>query len=432
MDLEKPYKKVMALKNLLLKEPENVFSFSELGKLRTHVGITGKARFISLISKYPAIFALHKDEADVLWCGFSLQAQQLADQELTFTKCHEVLAVQKLRKLLMMSVDRRIRVPKIAQLRRDLGFPADFQSRMIYAYPQYFKVVEEKFKNEDGPVLELTCWDPSLAVTSLEMRSTSMSEYNSAGEPLFKVCVSKALRLSKKQKEGIDKFQERPFISPYADSKDFNKNTIEFEKRQVALLHEILSMTLEKKTVFDYLTHFRKEFRLPQSILAMVLKHHYIFYVSRKGGRFTIFLKEAYEGGSLIQKNEFNLLKEQYMALMERRNLEKVEDAKTNNEGVINDDSFRREELTIEEDPDFDALISLCQKIRKDSVEEAPFVSDCKSKVIVEMQKQNTTGMGSNEDDRHAAIDDLCLLEEEESGLFTITTDEDEGPVLDD
>eukprot|EP00250_Pteridium_aquilinum_P035724 c9865_g1_i2 orf=193-1551(-) len=404
VDLEKPYKKVMALKNLLLKEPENVFSFAELGKLRAHVGLT---------------------------------AQLLAEQEVALAKRYEAVAVQKLRKLLMMAVDQRIRVPKIAHLRRDLGLPADFQSRMIYAYPQYFKVVEEKFKNEDGPVLQLTCWDPSLAITSLETRSKSTGEHNSAGEPLFKICVSKALRLSKKQKEGIDKFQERPFISPYADSKDFNKNTIEFEKRQVALLHEILSLTLERKTVFDYLTHFRKEYRLPQSVLGMVLRHHSIFYVSRKGGRFTIFLKEAYEGGSLIQKNEWNLLKEQFMALMDSRKLKMVEEDAKAIDAAHNSNSSREELASDEQDPDFDALISLCHKIQKNS---ASFVADSKSKPIAETQEEGK-GMPLNEDgnpiglankfldESFTSIDDSSSGEgehdEEDCELFRNTSDED-------
>lgn len=418
VDLEKPYKKVMALKDILLKEPENVFSFSELGKLRTHVGLTGKARFITLISKYPAIFELYKDEANHLWCGFSPQAQILADQEIALRKSYEAMAVQKLRKLLMMSVDRRIRVPKIAQLRRDLGFPPDFHSRMVYAYPQYFRIVDEKFKNEDGPVLELTCWDPSLAVTSLETRARAAHEFNSAGEPLFKMCVSRAIRLSKKQQEGINKFQERPFISPYADSKDFDKNTLEFEKRQVALLHEILSMTLEKKTVFDYLTHFRKEYRFPHSLLAMALRHNCIFYVSRKGGRFTIFLKEAYEGANLVEKNEWNLLKEHYIALMDGRKLKKVEDAGSTVEmtdaNTIDDNIVSVEDLPSDQvDADFDALIALCRKIKVvedvDSVTEAANVADGSSRVSAKTSEGRNTlrtrGISSDEEGTDSAME---------------------------
>ena len=80
------------------------------------------------------------------------------------------------------------------------------------------------------------------------------------------------------------RFQERPFISLYADTKDFNANSLEFEQPQVALVLEILSMTLENEMLFDYFLHFRNEYRLPQNLLAMVIRHNSIFYMTRKGG----------------------------------------------------------------------------------------------------------------------------------------------------
>lgn len=336
VESDKPVKHVMALKEILLKEPELVISLGELGMLRRQVGLQGKRRFVTLIRKYPAIFDLYVDKEDKqAWCGFAPQAEKLAEQEVKMREAYEPVAVEKLRKLLMMSVDRKIHVPKIAHLRRDLGFPEDFQKRMVHAYPEYFRVVDHK----DGPLLELTSWDPSLAVTSLEKRVKETGELNSEGEPLFKMCVSKALTLSKKQKAGLQKFQERPFISPYTDSRDFSNKSLEFEKRQVALLHEILSMTLEKKTVIDYLTHFRKEYRLPKSVLALVVRHHAIFYVSRKGGRFSVFLKEAYEGSNLIDKNEWVLHKEKFMALMALgRKVQKVDAVESTGDLDVTDD----------------------------------------------------------------------------------------------
>ncbi|MCO5549346.1 hypothetical protein L7F22_002816 [Adiantum nelumboides] len=439
VDADKPYKKVMALKNLLIKVPENVLSFAELGKSRSDVGLSSKSRFITLISKYPAIFSVHKDEANALWCGFAPQAQILADQECALVRSYEAVAVQKLRKLLMMAIEHRIRVPKIAQLRRDLGFPADFHSRMIYAYPQYFKAVEEKHKNEDGPVLELTCWDPSLAVTNMETRAKATHQFNSSGDPLFKMCVTKAFRLSMKEKEGIRKFQERIFISPYADSKDFHKNTAEFEKRQVAVLHEILSMTLEKKTTFDYLTHFRKEFRLSQTLLAVALRHNSIFYVSRKGGRFTIFLKEAYEGGCLIEKNEWNIIKENFSTLMVNKKLKEEDLAKTADKKMLEAENAVSEELVAEEeDPEFDALISLCRRISKGATSESECRNvsrsgaevDSRSEVMPSDEVDNRKFTSSSPKDlmidSTSDIDDASSGEEWDHGISSSGSDVDD------
>ncbi|KAH7365247.1 hypothetical protein KP509_18G016900 [Ceratopteris richardii] len=389
---DKAYKKVMALKSLLVKEPENVLSFAELGRLRTRVGLPVKTHLLNLISRYTGVFALYRDEYTYLWCGFSPIAQILVDQERSLVHSYESIAVQKIRKLLMMSVDHRIRVPKIAHLRRDLGLPLDFSDRMIFSYPEYFKVVEEKYRNEDGPVIVLTSWDPSLAVTSLEVRAKASSEFNSYGEPLFKMSFPKGLKLSTNQKESLEKFQERVFISPYTDIKDFSTNTPEFEKHQIAILHEILSMTLEKKLVFDHLTHFQKEYRLPKSLLSMVLRHNYIFYISRKGGRFVIFLKEAYKDGHLIEKNEWNIIKENFMILMDNRKLKESELSKAANERplkVENDGNVKN--VKDEEDEDIDALMLLCHKIKKNADNFMPN-ADNKNVVLPDMIDEGFEG----------------------------------------
>ena len=181
VDLDKPYKKMMALKDLLLKEPENVLSLAELDRSRS----PSRDRFRSIIVKHPGFFKLYKDEDQNLWCGFQPHAQLLVEREQALGRRYDSnLRVQNLRKLLMMSVNRRLRVPKIAQLRKDLGFPVDFHSRLVYSYPQYFRVVEEPKcnGNEDGPLLELTSWDPSLAITSLEVRAKERGELNSEGK----------------------------------------------------------------------------------------------------------------------------------------------------------------------------------------------------------------------------------------------------------
>ncbi|KAH7287583.1 hypothetical protein KP509_32G063400 [Ceratopteris richardii] len=390
VDIDKPYKKVMALKALLVKEPENVLSFAELGKKRANIGLSRKSRFINLISKYPAVFALYRDESSFLWCGFSPQAQALVDQERDLVRSYESVSVQKLRKILMMSVDHRIRVPKIAQLRRDLGLPADFHSRMIYAYPQYFKVLEDKYGNEDGPILELTSWDPSLAVTSMETRAKAGGEFNSSGDPLFKMSLPRSFRLSVKQKEGIQKFQERIYISPYADTRDFIKNTPEFEKHQVAILHEILSMTIEKKVTLDYLTHFRKEYRLPHALLSMVLRHNCIFYVSRKGGRFTVFLKEAYKEGHLIERNEWNIIKENFMKLMDNRTFKGGETANPADKESITVEKTDNADPPVEEDSEFNALIALCRKIQDDTTKGNMPLAECKTTVMCEPEDTNS------------------------------------------
>ena len=45
----------------------------------------------------------------------------------------------------------------------------------------------------------------------------------------------------------------------------------------------------EKRTWIDHLTHFRKEFALPNKLRALIVRHPELFYVSQKG---TLLIRE--------------------------------------------------------------------------------------------------------------------------------------------
>lgn len=73
--------------------------------------------------------------------------------------------VRVVRKLLMMSAERRIALAKLYHCRGIFGLPEDFRDR-VRDYPEFFRVAVDE---EDGRhVLELAGWDPELAVSSLE------------------------------------------------------------------------------------------------------------------------------------------------------------------------------------------------------------------------------------------------------------------------
>ncbi|KAK9112549.1 hypothetical protein Scep_020068 [Stephania cephalantha] len=114
----------------------------------------------------------------------------------------------------------------------------------------------------------------------------------------------------------IEHFQKRSYLSPYADAQGLKAGSQEFDKRAVAIMHELLSFTIEKKLVTDHLTHFRKEFLMPQKLMRLLLKHFGIFYVSERGKRLSVFLTEAYEGPELIDKCPLVLWKEKVQRLI--------------------------------------------------------------------------------------------------------------------
>ncbi|KAJ7525456.1 hypothetical protein O6H91_17G051900 [Diphasiastrum complanatum] len=297
----------LKLKEVLAKEKAHVMSLNDLGKLRKKMGVSRTKRFASFAASYPRVFNINKDKDSVLWMEFTDEVEDLLEEEEQFRKhVHEPWVVGTLQKLLMLSADRRLAIDKVGHLKHELGLPDDFRTNLVHKYPQCFKVLDNGGSN--GPLLELADWDPSLAITARERKIKEEScEFDDLiGENTgygFRIDNPKGYTLRKKQREVMACFQTLPFPSPYEDASGLGQNSLELEKRTVALVHEFLSLTLRKRAVVNHILHFRKEFRLPQRMLALLLRHQGIFYVSLKGDIHTLFLKEAYEGSTLKEKN---------------------------------------------------------------------------------------------------------------------------------
>ncbi|KAL2895639.1 Protein WHAT'S THIS FACTOR 1-like protein [Bienertia sinuspersici] len=173
-----------------------------------------------------------------------------------------VTLANKLQKLLMLSPYRRLVLSKIAHLGPDLGLLPNFRSRLCNEHPEKFKIVDTSY----GHALELVSWGP---------------------------------------------------IPSKSIGKRIPKNSVEAEKRACSVVREILGMTTEKRTLIDHLTHFRKDFGLPNKLRAMLVRHPELFYVSLKGHRDSVFLVEAYDdNGELIQKDEGLIIKDQLFELV--------------------------------------------------------------------------------------------------------------------
>lgn len=77
------------------------------------------------------------------------------------------------------------------------------------------------------------------------------------------------------------------------------------ERRACAVVREVLAMTVEKRTLVDHLTHFRRDFGLPNRLRTMLVRHPELFYVSVKGVRHSVFLVEAFDDdGRLLVEDE--------------------------------------------------------------------------------------------------------------------------------
>lgn len=366
---EKKLKRVLKIKELLVKQPGQVMSLRDLGKHRKYLGLTGKKRVVALLNKFPAVFQVFDEGCNAKYFRFTPQAKKQYREEVKLSKEMEEFAVTKLRKLLMMSIDKSIAIQKIKHIRRDLGLPDDFSTSDFFSrYRQYFKVGTCGL----GPLLILEEWDPALAVTALEQAALDKAKVRqeleedlakSLGEeleeeesvlartPRFQkknLNLPKGHQIKKKDREKLLKFQEVPAISPYGDKTGLDPGSPEAEKAAILVVHELLSLTSEKKILVDHLTHFRRDFKFSQRIRAALIRHPEYFYVSLKGIRDSVFLREAYEDSELKVKDPLVLLKERMAALVAQiridERLDEVSDDDEDEDEDEDDDDWDEDE----------------------------------------------------------------------------------------
>ncbi|KAL2461496.1 Ubiquitin carboxyl-terminal hydrolase family protein [Abeliophyllum distichum] len=317
---DKKLKLALKIRKILVSQPNRIMALRDLGRWRKTLGLQKKRRFIALLRKFPSVFEIVEEGVYSLQFKLTPEAERLYLEELKVRNEMEDLLVIKLRKLLMMSIEKRILLEKIAHLMTDLGLPLEFRDTICHRYPQYFKVVA----TERGPALELTHWDPELAVSAAELQEEENKERQMEERDLIidrpprfnKVKLPKGLSLSKGEMRRISQFRDMPYISPYSDFSELRSGTPEKEKHGCGVVHEILSLTVEKRTLVDHLTHFREEFRFSQQLRGMLIRHPDMFYVSLKGDRDSVFLREAYRDSQLMEKDKLLLIKEKLRALV--------------------------------------------------------------------------------------------------------------------
>nr|CAD1826298.1 unnamed protein product [Ananas comosus var. bracteatus] len=207
--------------------------------------------------------------------------------------------VQAVRKLLMLSARRRVPLAKLHHCRGVLGLPDDFRDR-VRKYPDCFRVAVDP----DGRhVLELARWDPALAVSALE-RSFVADESRARRTFKFPLPHRKALPLDEDDAQRLDSLTTLPLISPYSDGSTLTPWSVDAEKYRVGIIHEFLSLTLEKRASIHHIVEFKEEFSLTRHTYQMLLKQPRAFYLAGTEMNWTVFLRDAYgDDGALIDKD---------------------------------------------------------------------------------------------------------------------------------
>ncbi|KAG4941740.1 hypothetical protein JHK87_045611 [Glycine soja] len=325
MEVEKKTRKVLKFQNLILSEPSQSLPISRLETLARRFGFT-RHESGAFVLKFPHVFEIFEHPVQrILFCRLTRKAILQIEQERRALAAELPRAVTRLRKLLMMSNHGRLRLEHVRIARAAYGLPDDFENSVVLRYPQFFRLIDAK--ETRNKYIEVVERDPGLGTCAIEeARERVYRERGSDAEDIrfsFVIDFPPGFKIGKYFRIAMWKWQRLPYWSPCEDVSGYDLRSIEaqkrMEKRAVATIHELLSLTVEKKITLERIAHFRMAMNLPKKLKDFLLQHQGIFYVSTRGNQgklHTVFLREAYRKGELIEPNELYLARRKLAELV--------------------------------------------------------------------------------------------------------------------
>lgn len=317
MEVEKKVRRVLKFQSLILSQRNETLPISRLDILAGRIGFKNHEAGAFLL-KFPHVFEIYEHPVQrVLYCRLTRKAILQIEQEKQALEAQVFPdAVTRLQKLLMLSNTRRLRLEHVRIARAEFGLPDDFEYSVILKYPQFFRLLNaEETRNK---YIEIVERDPKLAVCAIEkVREREYRERGMDAEDVrfsFLINFPPGFKIGKYYRIAVWKWQRTPYWSPYEDVTGYDLRSLEaqkrMEKRAVATIHELLSLTVEKKITLERIAHFRLAMNLPKKLKDFLLQHQGIFYISTRGNHgklHTVFLREAYKKGELIEPNDLYL-----------------------------------------------------------------------------------------------------------------------------
>ncbi|KAL5715530.1 hypothetical protein ACHQM5_017338 [Ranunculus cassubicifolius] len=307
---------VFKLQELISKRKGPYVSVQRISRWKNIVGL--KVGIGIFLHRYPHIFELFPHpRTRSLCCKVSQKMVDLIEEEAKVIKHSELMSVQRLKKLLMISNNGTLHIHALRLIRKELGLPEDFRDSILSTYHNDFKLVNLE-------IVALVSNDDRLAVAEVEKwreeeyRVKWLSEFET--KYAFQISFPTGYKIEKGFREKLKNWQRLPYLKPYEKTEIVRVRTCggidRFEKRAVGILHEFLSITVEKKVEVDRLAHFRKDFCMEINVRELLLKHPGIFYICTKGRTQTVFLREAYSRGCLLEPNPIYTVRRKMLDLL--------------------------------------------------------------------------------------------------------------------
>lgn len=315
MDHYKNLVKVVAVQDLILANPNRKppsVSLDFLSRLSQKLHLNRGAAYF--LRKYPHIFQIYYDPDKLMpSCKLADRAVQIAENEAQAIDDSFDLVVNRLVRILSISLSKSVPLRAVFKVWRELGLPENFEDSVIAKNPNLFELGDGNEPNTH--VLKLVQQYPRGHITAAveNWRVVECCKEDSKLDRTelqfsFKQGFPSGMRLKKNFREKVTEWQRLPYMGPYEEFVAGKKNNsktqmMKLEKRAVAIIHEFMSLTVEKMVEVEKISHFRNCFGIDFNIRDLFLDHPGMFYISTKGKRHTVFLREAYERGRLIEPN---------------------------------------------------------------------------------------------------------------------------------
>ncbi|XP_052178148.1 protein WHAT'S THIS FACTOR 9, mitochondrial [Diospyros lotus] len=308
-------KPLIALKNCITAAPSGCIPISAVSKRGKELGLPSAMKVARFLRQYPSVFEeFTGPNYNLPWFRLTAEAVQLDREECeVYEGCKADLQV-RLKKLVLMSGERRLPLKIIQGMQWYLGLPDEFlQDPERNLDDGCFRVVEM----EDG-LKGLAVESEEKVFSVMQKNAIKRGGYGGGpreaiGFPLFR---SKGLRLKQKILNWLDEFQSLPYVSPYENDLGLHPDGDIAEKRVVGVLHELLSLFVEHAAERKKILCLRKFLRLPQKMHKAFERHPYIFYLSLRNKTCTAILKEAYSDKSSTEAHPLSRVRKRYISLM--------------------------------------------------------------------------------------------------------------------
>lgn len=217
----------------------------------------------------------------------------------------------------MLAGARRLPLHIVDCFRYDIGLPDNYITGICCDFPEYFQISS----GNDPEILnlELVTWRENLAFSAMEKRAMNWSSgVQKEMRIAFPMYFSRGFDLKKKVKDWVDEWQNLPYISPYENGFHLNPNSDQAEKWAVAVLHELLSLMVSKKTERENIFCLGEHLGFGTRFRKALVRYTGIFYVSNKIKTQTVMLREAYRKDFLIENHPLMGLRHRYIHLMNK------------------------------------------------------------------------------------------------------------------